>query len=309
MKVVYILIAAIILFPCPSLAVLPSEVRDLSTLPENKIDIGRAALILAKEIFPQIDIAAYSAKIDEIVAGVRKTTNGSDDPDYRIRALNTYLYKIYGMHYDKSDPYVKEDKNRFINGVLDNRKGSCVSMPLLYLSVAQRLGYPVYAVTAPQHIFLRYDDPALEMKNIEATNGGGYSPDAEYIATLQASSDALAHGTYLRTLTYREYLGLLIEQNGIHWGMHGNNEKAIEYLETAIKLNPRAADSIRSLGIACKIQSKKMIEPFSSAYASKANICFEKAKQLGATDLPLEGYVETQRKAQEEYRKNHKLSR
>ena len=309
MKIICIFIAAIILFPCPSLAALPAEIKNLSTLPENKIDIGRAALILAKEIFPQINIAAYSAKIDEIVVGVKKITKGSDDPDFRIRALNTYLYKIYGMQYDKSDPYVKEDKNRFINGVLDNRKGSCVSMPLLYLAVAQRLGYPVYAVTAPQHIFLRYENPALEMKNIEATNGGGYSPDAEYIATLQVSSNALDHGTYLRTLTYREFLGILIEQNGIYWSMHGHNDKAIEYLETAIKLNPRAADSIRSLGMAYKIQSKKMIEPFSSAYVSKANICFEKAKKLGATDLPLEGYVETQRKAQEEYRKNHKLRR
>jgi len=305
MKAIYFFIAAIILFPCPSLAVLPSEIKNLSALPENKIDIGYAALILAKEIFPQINVAAYSAKIDEIVIGVKKITTGSDDPDFRIRALNTYLYKIYGLQYDKSDPYVKQDKNRFINGVLDSRKGSCASMPLLYLSVAQRLGYPVYPVTAPQHVFLRYEDPKLEMKNIEVTNGGGYSPDGEYIATLLVSSNALDHGTYLRTLTYREFLGILIEQNGIYWSMHGNNERGIEYLETAIKLNPRAADSIRSLGIAYKIQSKKMKEPLSSANMSKANICFEKAKQLGATNLPLEGYVETQRKAQEEYRKNH----
>lgn len=309
MKVIYIFVVAIILFPRTLLAVLPSEIKNLSTLPENKIDIGYAALILAKEIFPQINIAAYSAKIDEIVVGVEKITKGSDNPDFRIRALNTYLYKIYGLQYNKSDPYVKEDKNRFINGVLDTKKGSCASMPLLYLSVAQRLGYPVYPVTAPQHVFLRYEDPKLEMKNIEATNGGGYSPDDEYQATLQVSSDALDHGIYLRTLTYREFLGILIEQNGIYWSMHGNNERGIEYLETAIKLNPRAADSIRSLGIAYKIESKKVKEPLSSAYASKAINCFEKAKKLGATDLPLEGYVEIQRKAQEDYRKNHNLRR
>lgn len=305
MKALYI-IALIILFPCPSLAVLPPEIDALSILPEKKIDIGRAALILAKEIFPEINIAKYSAKIDKVVAEVRERTNGNFDPDYRIRVLNSYLYKIYGMQYDKNDPYVEKDQNRFINGILDNQKGSCVSMPLFYLSVAQRLGYPVYAVSAPQHIFLRYTDPALNMKNIEATNGGGYSPDEEYIAVLQVSKAALVHNTYMRTLTNREYLGLLIEQNGIYWGMHGNNERAIEYLETAIKLNPRSAASIRSLGQSYRIQSKKLTGPRSSEFIAKANNCFEKAEQLGATTIPLTGYVESQRKAQETYRRTHK---
>lgn len=304
MNVVYVFLAASLLLASPSFAATQTDVKALSELPENEIDIGRAALVLAKEIFPEIDVDAYSTKIDGIVGDVRKLTKGSQDPDYRVRALNTYLYKIFGMQYDLDDPYVKDIRNRYMTGILDTRKGSCVSMPLLYLSVAQRLGYPVYAVSVPQHVFLRYVDMGFKMQNIEATGGGGYSPDEEYAATLQISKEALAHGTYLRTLTHREYLGLLIEQNGIYWGMHGENEKAIEYLEIAVKMNPRAADSIRSLGVAYRTQSKKVQEPLTHEYEMKAHECFAKARQMGATNLPLEGYVENQRKAQEEFRKN-----
>ena len=86
---------------------------------------------------------------------------------------------------------------------------------------------------------------------------------------------------------------------------HNNNEKAIEYLEIATRLNPRAADSIRSLGVAYRIQSKKAQGQLAQEYIAKANNCFAKAEQLGVTNLPLNNYIETQRKAQKEFRKNY----
>lgn len=278
------------------------DVKALSNLSEDKIDIGEAALILAKEIFPELDIQEYSVKIDTIVSDVKALTRGNTNPDYRIRALNTHLYKVFGMRYDLNDPYVTKIENRYISGILDNKKGSCVTMPLLYLAVSQRLGYPVYPVAAPQHIFLRYVDPTLKMQNIEATGGGGFSSDDEYIASLQISFLSIAKGSYLRTLSYREYLGLLIEQNGIYWGQNGNNEKAIEYLELAISLNPRSADSMRSLGVAYQIQSKKSKGKMAHKYALKAKQYFTKAKELGVTNLALNNYIETQMGAQKKFR-------
>ncbi len=279
-----------------------TDVKSLAKLSENEIDIGLSALVLAKEVFPAIDIQSYSTKIDTIVSAVREFTRGNTDPDFRVRALNTYLYKVFGMKYDLNDPHLRNIQNRYLTGILDTRKGSCVSMPLLYASVAQRLGYPVYPVSVPQHIFLRYVDPKLEMQNIEATGGGGYSCDEEYVATLQISFTALLKGTYLKTLSYREYLGLLIEQNGIYWSRHGNNEKAIEYLEIAIELNPRAADSIRSLGIAYQIQSRKTHGILSKEYAEKAKNCFAKAEDIGVTNLSLNNYIEIQQERQKLFR-------
>lgn len=283
------------------------DVKTLSNLPEDKIDIGIASIVLAKEVFPEIDIQEYSGKIDTIVFGVRMLTRGNTNPDYRIRALNTYLYKNWGMEYDTNDPYVKNIRNRYITGLLDTKKGSCVSMPLLYLAVSQRLGYPIYPVCAPQHIFLRYVDPTLKMQNIEATGGGGYSSDDEYIASLQISFLALAKGTYLRTLSYREYLALLIEQNGIYWGQHGNYSRAIEYLELAVKLNPRSADTIRSLGVAYQIQSRlSKNHQAMQEYLTKARECFSKAEQLGVTNIALDNYIDVQQKAQKKFRNQSK---
>ena len=69
------------------------EIDRLLALPEERIDIAIAALTLAKEIYPDLDVKVYSAKIDNMVKSARIITKGQTDPDYRIRALNTYLYK------------------------------------------------------------------------------------------------------------------------------------------------------------------------------------------------------------------------
>ncbi len=289
-------------------------IAKLAALPEAEIDIGKAALILAKDVFPDLDIQAYSVKIDQIVTAVRSLTQGSVDPDHRIRVLNTYLYLQWGMAYDFSDLYVQKLKNRYINGILDNKKGSCVSMPLLYLAVSQRLGYPVYPVSVPDHIFLRYVDFRLAQANIEATGGGGYSPDEKYIADLNISERGIEKGTYLKTLTYREFVGMLISQNGITWWRKNDVIKCIHYLKLALELNPRDAATHQSLGKACQdlarrvalerrsfptpLQNPHFIVHHRESRRTERNLlhmaqkCFTEADSLGHVRLDFNEYVE-----------------
>ncbi len=179
---------------CPQLSVAHAEaisglsdpeLEALARLPEDQINIGNLALVLATEAFPNLDVSHYSAQLDAMVDDIRRLTGGSTDPDYRIRVMNTYLYLDKGFHYDKGDMYGHQPTNRYLSGILDTKAGSCTTMPLLYLAIAQRLGYPVYPVAAPQHLFLRYIDPKLNEQNIEATGGGGFTSDEEYTVTLE----------------------------------------------------------------------------------------------------------------------------
>ena len=133
----------------------PAATIDSSPLTERAFDIGRVALMFAKEAYPTLEVEAYSSKLDQMVHEIRALTKGSKDPDHRIRVMNTYLYKHQGFQYDHGDSYARKLKNRYLNGLLDTKSGSCFTMPLLYLALAQRLGYPVYPVSAPQHLLLR----------------------------------------------------------------------------------------------------------------------------------------------------------
>jgi regulator of sirC expression with transglutaminase-like and TPR domain len=307
--VAYSFIAILIIsFVCPSFAAEQSTIEKLAALPEDKIDIGIVSLTLAKEFYPDLDIEAYSAQIDAMAKNVKLLTRYSTDPDFRIRALNSYLYKVEGIQYDLTDPLGKKPENRYLNGILDTKKGSCVTMPLLYLAIAQRLGYPIYPVATPDHLFLRYEDPKLKMKNIEATGGGGFNPEGKYKADFRISDKAIENGVYLRTMTYRELLADLIAQNGIEYGINGDMLRATKYLEVAVKLNPRCAEIYDNLGRAYLYLSRRTGGVFAETYSIQSEIAFRKAADLGIVRLSAENraeYVKNVRKkrAKEELRK------
>lgn len=225
-----------------------AQIERLTKLSEEEIDIGLVSLELAKEVYPDLDVKKYSEKIDRMVEDVRKLTNGSKDPDHRIRMMDNYFYLDQGIHYDQDDPYAKQLKNRYLNGILDSNSGSCTTMPLLYLAIAQRLGYPIYPVAAPQHLFLRYVSPGFKEDNIEVTGGGAYVSNEDMIYEMEIPQKGVESGTYLATMTLRQLLGDLIAENGLYWSFEKKEyERGTKYIEIGLSLNPKNAEMYRAI--------------------------------------------------------------
>ncbi len=260
------------------------DIDKLLALPEEKIDIGITALTLAKEIYPNLDVAAYSDKIDILAAKVHWLAQGTQDPERRIRVLNTVLFRQEGFHYDRNPFSRAKEEYYFLNGILDTRQGICYTMPLLYIAVAQRLGYPIYPVAAPDHLFVRYADPSFKEQNIETTSGGKYFPDEVYVQDFAVGPKGRKSGSYLRTLTYREFLGHIIAANAFVHARRGNGAKALAYLERAARLNPRFADNYVNLAISYRAASKALAGEVAQRYRDKAEAYDEKAKALGYVD-------------------------
>lgn len=152
-------------------------------------------------------------------------------------------------------------------------------------------------------------DPALKQQNIETTGGGGYVPDGEYTEVFQISQRSIEAGAYLRTMTYREFLGDLITYNAVYWGKQGNHPRAIRYLKKAVELNPRSADTYKLLGISYQLYGKvyPYLMPNDRAVAMQmAKQYFDKANELGVTTVSNSNYLVEQKRAQEEYRSKHK---
>ena len=179
----------------------------LIATPEEKIDIGIVALNLAKDFYPHINVESDSKKVDEFVAKIRTRTGGALDPGTRIRTINTVIYRQEGYDYDFEGVEKKSIDGAYFNRVLDTKRGNCLGLTVLYLAVVQRLGYPIYPVIMPTHPFLRYVGGDLTLYNIEASNGGGYSEDEFYVNFLKPNMKAVGKGVYLRTSSYREFIG------------------------------------------------------------------------------------------------------
>jgi len=140
-----------------------------------------AAIVFAHVLFPDhVNVAAYSLQLDRLADETRQLIPFKASSDQKIAALAEVLFKREGYLYDFSPASWNKTINYFLFGILDSKQGTCVTLPMLFLAVAQRLGVPVYPVHAPQHTLLRNRDPLATIRNIEATSGGT-KLDASYV--------------------------------------------------------------------------------------------------------------------------------
>ena len=242
---------------------------------DSEIDIAKASLVVAKEIFPDINIGNYLSQLNRMADEIRllmlKDGGDVNDPEYRIRAINTYLFYIQKISYDLSDFFGRRPENCFLNGILDTRKGACFTMPLLYLCLAQRLKIPIYGVNVPQHFILRYDDGKYR-SNIEVTCTGAMAPDDVYIEDFQILTGELKSGVFLRNLSNKQVISNMIEARGNYYTRIKDYDKAIRDLEKAVELNPTNVEVFRSLSKMYRYQKR-------DEQARKR--CLIKCKELG----------------------------
>ncbi|ERN41897.1 hypothetical protein KR51_00014290 [Rubidibacter lacunae KORDI 51-2] len=137
--------------------------------PDNRIDLARAALYLAQEEYPELDVGFYLARLDEIAAAIAPQLPPEGYPLRVIQCINDYLYdelKFRGNEWDYYDP-----RNSFLNDVLDRRTGIPISLSLVYAEVARRVGLPVVGVGMPGHFLIRPTFEGAEIF-IDAFRGG-----------------------------------------------------------------------------------------------------------------------------------------
>ena len=86
---------------------------------------------------------------------------------------------------DKDAEFPLQDvQDLFLHGLVNGTGGTCVSMPVLYVAVGRRLGYPLKLVTTAEHTFLRWENAdSGERFNIEGTcRGYGRETDEHFRA-------------------------------------------------------------------------------------------------------------------------------
>ena len=94
-----------------------------------------------------------------------------------------------------------------LNKVLDSKIGNCVGLSILYLCIAEGLHLPIYGVSVPEHIFVRYDDGDFR-RNIEMGYEGMFTPDSYYINMhgKRISQTSVKNGYYLKILLLTKLL-------------------------------------------------------------------------------------------------------
>jgi S1-C subfamily serine protease/regulator of sirC expression with transglutaminase-like and TPR domain len=119
-------------------------------------DLIHAALLIAKLDNDELDVQGYR---DEVERMARKVT-GKDDAA-KLAALDRYLFREKGFHGSRGDYYNRS--NSYLSEVIDDREGLPITLSLLYIELARRVGVRVEGVGLPGHFVVRHGKTLIDV--------------------------------------------------------------------------------------------------------------------------------------------------
>ena len=150
---------------------LESALVKLLDEPDDKIDLIHAALLVARLDDPDLDIEPYRRLVEEMAAEIRESLPDEADNARRLRELQKYLFEASGFHGSRSDYYNRA--NSYLNQVIDDREGLPITLSILFLELARKIGVEgVSGLPLPGHFMVRYAPPDGEAQMIDVFNGG-----------------------------------------------------------------------------------------------------------------------------------------
>ena len=129
---------------------------ELMLKPQEDIQLDRAALYLAGEEYPEIDVPSHLAELDAFASQISLRVSYETAPADLARAIASYLFNEVGFHGNTGDYYGPD--NSFLNRVLETRTGIPITLSLVFLEVARRLGLRCAGVGLPGHFIVGLDD-------------------------------------------------------------------------------------------------------------------------------------------------------
>jgi regulator of sirC expression with transglutaminase-like and TPR domain len=132
----------------------------MAARPDGDIDLAAAALLIAQEEYPTLDLARYLARLDELADGARARIGSITAATEQVARLNHFLFVERGFAGNNDHYY--DPRNSYLNDVLDRCRGIPISLSLVYTEVGQRVGLPVCGVSFPGHFLVKYaGDPEI----------------------------------------------------------------------------------------------------------------------------------------------------
>lgn len=118
----------------------------------QRYDLETGMLLMARTAYPELDMVALCRELDRIAARCRELVSPRMAPRDQCRILNRVLFhenRIGGDLDTYADP-----RNSFINQVLARKRGIPISLSVLYLLIAERIGLPLEPVGLPGHFIV-----------------------------------------------------------------------------------------------------------------------------------------------------------
>jgi S1-C subfamily serine protease/regulator of sirC expression with transglutaminase-like and TPR domain len=208
---------------------------------DQEIDLLHAALLIAKLDNRDVDVAAYQEQVDRMVAEVSQSYTEEADAASKLEALDRFLFQDFGFHGSRTNYYHRS--NSYLNEVIDDREGLPITLSVLYMELARRMGLKVVGVGLPGHFVVRLEPTQDKGQLIDPFNrgqrldrGGAEALIKSISGRMLGDADLVAQSKKaILTRILRNLLRVAFEQE--------DATAMMRYVDTVLLISPESGES------------------------------------------------------------------
>jgi len=214
--------------------------------PEASIELAHAALLVAAEERPGLDVEHYRARLYELGLTARERIAQAGDAN-SIAALNKFIFEELGFAGNQSDYY--DPRNSLLSDVLERRTGIPITLSVVYMEVGRRAGVRVEGIGLPGHFVVRAEDANGEPVLVDPFNGKVVDADdcQERLDTIYGGQAPLTDA-HLQPVATREILARLLRNLKGIYAQAGLYQRALSIIERILLVAPGALEERRDRG-------------------------------------------------------------
>lgn len=224
----------------------------LAALPDSEIDVAEGSLLIAAEQSPDLDVAAYLGRLDALAAELRPAVEATLPGLPCIHALNQGFFEELGFRGNQED--YEDPRNSFLDHVLERRTGIPITLSIVYVEVARRLGLEAAGVGFPGHFLAKLSGVQTPEGNDEVVVDAFFGRIVELGECQERLRQALGPGAQLgpdslRAATPREILIRVLTNLKNHHLRRAEPLDALSCIDRILMLWPEAAIEYRDRGL------------------------------------------------------------
>src|SRR6201747_2768019 len=219
---------------------------------DDSLPLTEAALSLAQDAYPDLDLQGVLAEIDERVLRVRRRMPEDADIKQKVGVLNRFFFRELGFTSNLNDYH--DPDNSHLNVVLKRRRGIPISLAVVYLEMADQLGIPVRGVSFPAHFLLRVTTPDGDVMLDPTT--GHYLSESQMVEMLEPYVQRVGEslGSALRVLlqpaTRREIVARMLRNRKSVYLQTERWQRLLAVQQRLVILLPENIEEVRDRGFA-----------------------------------------------------------
>lgn len=214
----------------------------------SRVTLDIAALELASIEFPRLDFGAAAFRLDNLAEQIQSQLTPDAAGLEFIKACNELLFDVMQFRGNEDDYY--DPRNSCLNSVLMRRLGIPISLSVVYIEIARRLGRPVYGVGLPGHFIVAYEEVEARYW-IDPFHGGRILSFADCAALAKQTSgvDLRSNPAVLAPVSKRQILVRMLSNLKAIYLRGEAFDKARQVLDLLIDAMPEYAEEYRHRGL------------------------------------------------------------